>query len=203
MSGRYTLASAVMDTRVFFAGGYTHATDSNVVDIIDVVTRTSTSATLKQARYGLAGASLRHIAMFFGGFYGTGTASNYVDMYNNVTKAWTQVGPTGSGTTAGLSVARGRGAATGVGNVIIFAGGRGQNDGGVNNVDIYNIVTGTHCQKFSLQVTFTHEIYLGTDVDRFLPVHSESTLCIVTSCSKCTRTLTSENFCQGRGRRRR
>jgi hypothetical protein len=151
LSGRYTLASAVMDTRVFFAGGYTHATDSNVVDIIDVVTRTSTSATLKQARYGLAGASLRHIAMFFGGFYGTGTASNYVDMYNNVTKAWTQVGPTGSGTTAGLSVARGRGAATGVGNVIIFAGGRGQNDGGVNNVDIYNIVTGTHCQKFSLQ----------------------------------------------------
>ncbi len=146
-----------MDTRVFFAGGYTHGGDSKIVDIIDVVTRTRTSgAWLAQARYGLAGASLRHIAMFFGGFYGSGTASNCVDMYNNVThtNAWTRVGPTGSGTTAGLSVARGRGAATGVGNVIIFAGGRGQNDGGVNNVDIYNIVTGTHCQKYSLLSAF-------------------------------------------------
>ncbi len=139
-----------MDTRVFFAGGYTHATDSDIVDIIDVRTRTRTSATLAQARYGLAGASLRHIAMFFGGFYGSGTASNCVDMYNNVTKAWTKVGPTGSGTTPGLSVARGRGAATGVGNVIIFAGGRTETNGGFNNVDIYNIVTGTHVKVLSI-----------------------------------------------------
>ena len=156
MSGRYTLASAVMDTRVFFAGGFTHSIASDIVDIIDVVTRTRTSgAWLAQARFGLAGASLRHIAMFFGGFYGTlNTASNCVDMYNNVTKAWTRVGPTGSGTTAGLSVARGRGAATGVGNVIIFAGGRIDTNGGFNNVDIYNIVTGTHCQKYSLLSAF-------------------------------------------------
>jgi hypothetical protein len=150
LSGVYTLASAVMDTRVFFAGGYTEAVSSAIVDIIDVYTRTRTSAKLSQGRFGLAGASLRHIAMFFGGFTGISeTASNYVDMYNNVTKLWTRVGPSGSGSTLGLSTARGRGAATGVGDVIIFAGGRTENNGGFDNVDIYNIVTGTHCRKYS------------------------------------------------------
>jgi hypothetical protein len=139
-----------MDTRVFFAGGYTHATDSKIVDIIDVVTRTRTSAELAQARYGLAGASLRHVAMFFGGFYSGDTASDHVDMYNNVTKAWTRAGPMKSGTHIGLSTARGRGAATGVGDVILFAGGRTNINGGFSNVDIYNIVTGTHCQTYSL-----------------------------------------------------
>ena len=110
------------------------AVPSANIDILDLGSKSWTHATLSQARYGLAGASLRHIAMFFGGLAASSVVSDKVDIYNNATNTWTS-------TT--ISKPRFRGAATGVGDVIIFAGGRDNYNGDLSEIDIYNIVTET------------------------------------------------------------
>jgi hypothetical protein len=74
--------------------------------------------------------------MFFGGFCCSSQipqASDKVDIYNSTTNTW-------SSTT--MSMARGHGSATGVGDVIIFAGGMDQFLRPQNTINIYNIVTG-------------------------------------------------------------
>jgi hypothetical protein len=138
--GRYRgIGTAVLGTKVFFAGGYEHGgVLSDKVDIFELRSGTPvrTSATLSEGRYGIAGASIKHIAMFFGGM-GQSTSNpqqlNKVDVYNNNTNSW-------SSTT--MSAARGYGAAAGVGSLILFGGGREQY-GVKNNVDIYNVDTDT------------------------------------------------------------
>ena len=130
----YGIATAVIGIKAFFAGGrinYGYPHDN--VDTIDMSTRTMTSATMKAARHGIAGAALRHIAMFFGGFaVKASNPSNIVDIYNNETNTWSFTD---------IPRARAFGAATGVGDFILFAGGRTEGTANNAEVDIYNIVT--------------------------------------------------------------
>jgi hypothetical protein len=94
------IGTAVIGNKAFFAGGYkanTTSAFSNVVDILESIhvpccgdVRVWTTATLSAARYGVAGAALRHVAMFFGGVGGSVFAeqpSNVVDIYNEQTDA--------------------------------------------------------------------------------------------------------------------
>lgn len=141
--GRYRgVGKAVIGTKAFFAGGYHDSIMSDHVDILEMNTRTMTTATLSEGRNEVAGAALRHIAMFFGGFAARtgsprGSPSNVVDIYNNETNAWSHTTLGG----AQQSEARGLGAATGVGDVILFAGGHTLANAEIDEVDIYNIVT--------------------------------------------------------------
>ena len=141
------IGSAVVGTKVIFAGGYTVSGQQakDTVDIFDLSSPASpirTSTTWTNARYGVAGASCKHIAMFFGGWGGSNSdyVQNTINIYNNNTGAWTTDAD-------GLETERAAGAATGVGSLIIFAGGRGTYSGGEKYVDIYNVDDGTWKQK--------------------------------------------------------
>jgi hypothetical protein len=130
------IGTAVIGTKVIFAGGYIHGGSySNTVDIYDTSSLSWTTRQLPGGgREGIAGAGLRHIAMFFGGI--GASVSKVVDIYNNSTNSWTTYSSLAS------SDARGFGSATGVGDVIIWAGGKDDYNEPMGNVNIYNIVTG-------------------------------------------------------------
>jgi predicted Ser/Thr protein kinase len=98
---------------VFFAGG-SGTTYSNQVDIYNMSNGSWSTATLSQARAGLAGTSVGNFVLFGGGWSSSG-ASNVVDIYNVPNNTWT---------TANLSQAREYLAATSVANrYALFAGG--------------------------------------------------------------------------------
>jgi len=86
------IGTAVIGTKVIFAGGYIHGGSySDTVDIYDTSSLSWTTRTLSGgARMGVAGAGLRHIAMFFGGIEGSSSSvpSKVVDIYNNSTNSW-------------------------------------------------------------------------------------------------------------------
>ncbi|MFZ1686737.1 MAG: T9SS type A sorting domain-containing protein [Flavobacteriales bacterium] len=139
---RLELGAAAVGTKVLFAGGlivnwngsiYEIQGTSDVVDIYDVATETWSTATLSQARGGLAVAVSGTKAFFAGGYQGNNVASDVVDIYDAATDSWS---------TATLSQARapfGGGAA--VGTKVMFAGGT---QAGINHsdvVDIYDMIT--------------------------------------------------------------
>jgi hypothetical protein len=136
---RYAMGTAVLGSKALFAGGYYHGGGwSDEVDIFEESSEIWTESRLSVKRYGAAGAALRHIAIFFGGLQGKPSARvalNTVDIYNNATDTWSA--------TAFTSPPRGLGAATGVGDLLIFAGGRDADRGNHDSIDMYNIVTGT------------------------------------------------------------
>ncbi|MCX5675529.1 MAG: autotransporter-associated beta strand repeat-containing protein [Planctomycetota bacterium] len=126
--GRYELAATSEDGNVFFGGGWTGSSHSNVVDIFDATTLARTTTSLSQARYNLAATSAGG-KVFFGG--GSSSYSNVVDIFDAATL---------TRTTTSLSQARYALAATSAGGKVFFAGG--WTDTGYSNVvDIFDAAT--------------------------------------------------------------
>ena len=129
----YSLCNAAsMGNLAFFGLGFNGTSPSNVVDIYDTASGTWTTASLSQARYGLAESSAGNEVVFAGGNTGSGP-SNVVDIYNAASNTWS---------TATLSQARYGLSAASVGNLILFAGGD-SSSGPSNVVDIYDTSTGS------------------------------------------------------------
>ena len=138
---REGMASAVLGTKAYFAGGYKGSGEvSDRVDIYDSGTGTWSTATLSVPRafYG-GGVTVGGKVMFAGGITADETCSAVVDIYDPVADSWS---------TAALSTAREGVQAASVGDYAIFAGG----GCGVINwyytssssvVDIYNAATDT------------------------------------------------------------
>ena len=135
---RFDLAATTVGSKALFAGGdsgwvsgcIVYFEPSDVVDIYDTATDLWTTATLSQARTGLAATSVGSKAMFAGG--DGFDRSNVVDMYDDATGLWS---------TATLSQARRGLAATSAGSKALFAGGYG--DGSNSNVvDVYDDAIG-------------------------------------------------------------
>lgn len=113
---RAGMASAVLDGKAYFAGGYLgNGTLTDRVDIYDAVNDVWSTATLSVARafYG-GGVAIGGRVMFAGGITGEMVCSDAVDIYDPMGDTWT---------TASLSQAREGVQATTVGNYAIFAGG--------------------------------------------------------------------------------
>jgi len=136
--GRQAMAATSVGNKAIFAGGNSQGFKSTV-DIFDAETDTWSTATLSQARTLLAATTVGSKAIFAGGSYSNLTTvpdhgySSVVDIYDAETDTWS---------VASLSQPRSSLAATTVGNLAIFAGGRllGQNS---DVVDIYDADTGT------------------------------------------------------------
>lgn len=121
---RVEIATAVVGNKVIFAGGHNatwNGTDytciaSDVVDIYDLISNSWSTATLSQARAGMASAVLDGKAYFAGGYRGSGVGvSDRVDIYDAATDSWS---------TATLSQARALyGGSVAVGGKVMFAGG--------------------------------------------------------------------------------
>jgi autotransporter-associated beta strand protein len=113
-------AATVVGGKVFFAGGATATRSggsfipSNVVDIYDMAAGTWSTATLSQARFGLAAATVRNEAFFAGGNDNAGHYFATVDIYDATAGTWS---------TASLSQPRENLAAAVAGNKVLFAGG--------------------------------------------------------------------------------
>jgi hypothetical protein len=72
----------------FFGGGQTNGNQpSNVVNIFNSTSQTWITATLSQARYGLASSSIGEIVAFGGGWNGS-TFFSVVDMLNVTSNTW-------------------------------------------------------------------------------------------------------------------
>lgn len=133
-------AASVGQYILFFLGDKAPNQDSSAVTILDTVSNTRTVTSLSQARRAVGYATVGPLLLIGGGEQGTGrTKSAVVDIFDSRTGTWTS---------SRLSVARSRLAASGNGNIAIFAGGS-ENDayGGSNEVisrvvDIYNYTSG-------------------------------------------------------------
>jgi hypothetical protein len=131
---RRSLAAASVGGEAIFAGGRTKLGEqgSNAptgrVDIYHEATGAWTTASLSEARYGLAATALGDLALFAGGWSGTGYSSA-VDIYDSSTGQWT---------TASLSVPRAWLAGASVGPYAIFAGGEVGSTQFSDVVDIYD-----------------------------------------------------------------
>lgn len=113
---RAGMASAVLNGKAYFAGGYLgNGALTDRVDIYDVANDVWSTATLSAARafYG-GGVAIGGRVMFAGGITGEMVCSDQVDIYDPVGDTWT---------TATLSQPREGVQATTVGNYAIFAGG--------------------------------------------------------------------------------
>jgi len=127
----FFLVATSVGNLVLFGGGLNSSSwCNNVVDIYNATGRKWTTATLSQARYGLAATSVAdRYALFAGGYNGSGV-SNVVDIYDSLSGTWN---------TATLSRGRNFLAAASVGNLAFFGGGdNGSSDVTSNLVDIYN-----------------------------------------------------------------
>jgi len=138
--GRYSLVAASLGSIAFFAGGYNGGScmdggNCNIVDIYDAMSGKWSTAVLSVGREKLAATAVGNYVLFGGGaddvLCNSDGNCNTVDLYDASTDTWN---------TATLSVARSDWPATTLGNLALFAGGRG----GCNiyqacsTVDIYN-----------------------------------------------------------------
>jgi len=138
---RAGLAVASHGNKVFFAGGikslgFQNVVVSNRVDIYDISSNSWSTATLSEARTGIAATTAGDKVIFAGGdYFGWWPVSNRIDIYNATTNTWS---------TASLSEARSSLAAATIDSRGFFAGGiTGFNTSPSHNVDIYNDSTGT------------------------------------------------------------
>ena len=146
-SPRSHVAATAVDKYVLFAGGATsNTTSSAVVDVLDTQTMLWSTVTLSQARITSA-TTVGNKAIFAGGYSGgfaNPASSDAVDIYDAALGAPDQAA---AWSTATLSVARGRLAATSAGDLAFFAGGRDDVLAGgnhsLNTVDIYDDSDGT------------------------------------------------------------
>ncbi|MBL8010423.1 MAG: T9SS type A sorting domain-containing protein [Flavobacteriales bacterium] len=139
---RAGMASAVLDGKAYFAGGYrgTGVGVSDRVDIYDSATDSWSTATLSEARafYG-GGVAVGGKVMFAGGITGEEACSATVDIYDPAADAWS---------TATLSAPREGVQAASVGNYAIFAGGgcgaiNWYYTSGSDVVDVYDALSDT------------------------------------------------------------
>ena len=138
---RWNMAGTAVGGRALFAGGGTHTTLHDQVDVYDPSTGAWSQMALSSARVEMAGVTLGDEALFAGGYGGPMfLASTVVDIYDATADSWS---------TANLSEARYGLAATTVGGYALFAGGTpiqlgtaGQSD----RVDVYEAATGTWTQ---------------------------------------------------------
>ncbi len=136
---RYSLDATTVGNKAMFAGGTIGQLESgefvmtDTVDIYNGRTEQWSTATLSQARTGLAATTVGQKAIFAGGTFGHHEASNVVDIYDVGTGQWS---------TATLLQARHSLVATTVGNKALFAGGDAEDGSWSNVVDIYNADTG-------------------------------------------------------------
>jgi hypothetical protein len=125
-------ATSAANRYALFAGGYEFGA-SNTVDIFDSLSGVWNTATLSQARYNLAAASLGNLAFFGGGNRGElfgGETFNAVDIFNATTQTWS---------TATLSQNRTLLAAASIGDIVAFGGGTFDDGPGFSAVvDMYN-----------------------------------------------------------------
>ncbi|MBK9174816.1 MAG: T9SS type A sorting domain-containing protein [Flavobacteriales bacterium] len=136
---RVEIATAVVGNKVIFAGGHQATWNgadytciaSDVIDIFDLTSNTWSTATLSQARAGMASAVLDGKAYFAGGYRGSGVGvSDRVDIYDAVADSWS---------TATLSQARALyGGGVTVGGRVMFAGGIIADNTCSETVDIYD-----------------------------------------------------------------
>ena len=125
------------------------------MEVYNTSTDLWSTASLSQARYGLAAASVGNKVLFGGGSEGN-VYSKVVDIYDTSTGVWS---------TANLSQARLWPSATSVGNKVLFAGGF-VNGGYSNLVEIYTLQTYgtiTSSKAFTLvdQTTVTGRMQLN------------------------------------------
>ncbi len=129
--GRTLGATAVVGSKVLFAGGFA---SSNLVDIYDTLTNTWSTTNLSLDRYYLAGIGAGGRAFFAGGNSGSiNNETNKVDIYNVGTGVWTSTILPWFGAQ--------RLTAASVGDKILFAGGDYTNSYYYNTVTIYNTNT--------------------------------------------------------------
>lgn len=139
---RVELSAVGVGSKILFAGGMDFedgapliGTPSSVVDIYDVGSGTWSTATLSEARGGMASAVLGTKAYFAGGYKGNGAVSDRVDIYDASTNTWTQ---------ATLSAARAfYGGGTAAGTKVFFAGGQLADETATTLVDVYDTTTDT------------------------------------------------------------
>ena len=84
---RTGIATAVLDNKIYFAGGEFLGGVSSRVDIYDAVTNTWATAELSHARSLLAGAAAGNKVLFAGG-YGSASSAPPVDIYDASTNTW-------------------------------------------------------------------------------------------------------------------
>lgn len=140
--GRSFMASASLDNKAFFAGGfslaYDSATDSdwstlyNTVDIYDGETGQWTTAALSESKSILAAAAAGNKVVFAGGQLPNAAATSTADIYDVNTKQWKK---------DFLSQPRYLLAAAAAGSKIAFGGGN-TGFGRSKRVDIYDVNTG-------------------------------------------------------------
>lgn len=139
---RVELSVASVGDKVIFAGGADMADGtpfvcnaSDAVDIYDVPTGTWTTATLSEARCGMASAVSGDRVFFAGGYKGNGEVSDRVDIYDASSGTWSQ---------ATLSQARAfYGGGTAAGTKVFFAGGQFADETTTALVDVYDTATDT------------------------------------------------------------
>lgn len=128
-------AAASLTGEAIFAGGTWVEADghtwhlTSAVDIFNAQTDVWTTASLSEARRGLAGVGLGDLAFFAGGYLEGNTFSDVVDIYDSSTGLWSVLH---------LSEPRAWLSGAVVGNQVIFAGGAGSN-GYSDTVDIFTI----------------------------------------------------------------
>lgn len=114
---------------VFFAGGRSTYTFYGQVEVFNFSSKSwNYNPRLTVPRSSLASTTLNNKVYFAGGQTDSGV-SNVVDIYDLASEEWT---------TAKLNVARMEIAAASVGDLILFAGGRGLSSNSFDVVDIYN-----------------------------------------------------------------
>lgn len=137
---RTALAVASLGNKVFFAGGvkalgFQNVVVSDKVDIYDISSNSWSTATLSEARTGIAATTVGDKVIFAGGdYFGWWPVSSRTDIYNATTNTWS---------TASLSEARSSLAAITLNNRAFFAGGiTGFTTPSSHKVDIFDNSTG-------------------------------------------------------------
>jgi hypothetical protein len=164
---RSYIATAVLGSKIFFAGGYTSGNPSSRVDIYDAATGLWSTKDLSVGRGDMVAAAAGNKILFAGGVSGFFQYSNQVDIYDGSTDAWTTSylsnrTPTG---TVGM-------AATAVGNEIYIAGEGSDWDawdfGSISStINIYDVTTNTwSTSDLALARGFMAAIVVGNKIYR-------------------------------------
>ncbi len=143
---KYSMASAVINNKVFFAGGYYEEDPrnylvSNKVEIYDLSTNSWSITTLSEARVYVSAVTTGNKIYFAGGINGSNATTKRVDVYDNTTNSWS---------TFNLQEPKAAMSSIIVGNKIYWAGGVNENRHDNNNyywiwtpnVEIKDINTG-------------------------------------------------------------
>ena len=139
--GRYALETASTNGKILFAGGRIGSPfyqTNDRVDIYDMENNTWSDTLLSEPRFGIATVVSGNKIYFAGGVIEPGVASKMIDIYDTELETWSLDSfPSPRGFVAGASVEE----------LVLFAGGTsGDENEGVDFVDIYNSATGEWSQ---------------------------------------------------------